>query len=114
IFLTEQRGYDLKIEVLRHGGDVCIEKPFSLEYLLVQIENLLFNRQMIREYFSKLSIVGNRTDLEADTSDYLLDELYTILEEHIAVADMSVYLLAVLMQMSWPTLYRSVSVCSDL
>ena len=114
IFLTEQRGYDLKIEVLRHGADVCIEKPFSLEYLLVQIENLLFNRQMIREYFSNLSIVGNRTDLEADTSDYFLEKLYTIVEEHIAEADMTVDLLAELMHMSRPTLYRKVSKFSDL
>src|SRR5690606_20644746 len=114
IFLTEQRGYDLKIEVLRHGADVCIEKPLSLEYLLVQMENLLFNRQMIREYFSKRSIVGNRTDLEADTSDYFLAKLYTIVEEHIAEADMAVDLLAELMHMSTPTVYRKVSKFSDL
>src|SRR5690606_39973681 len=65
-------------------------------------------------YFSNLSIVGNRTDLEADTSDYFLEKLYTIVEEHIAEADMTVDLLAELMHMSSPTIYRKVTKFSDL
>ncbi|WP_240458459.1 MULTISPECIES: PleD family two-component system response regulator [Sphingobacterium] len=47
IFLTAKNSLDAKIEGLNIGADAYIEKPFSLEYLLVNISNLLTNRERL-------------------------------------------------------------------
>lgn len=42
-----------RINGLELGADAYIEKPFSLEYLMAQIQNLLMNRKSIKELFYK-------------------------------------------------------------
>src|SRR6478752_4567467 len=51
ILLTAKNTLQSKIEGLETGADAYIEKPFSPEYLRVQIANLLLNRVKIKEYF---------------------------------------------------------------
>ena len=52
ILLTAKNTLQSKIEGLEHGADAYIEKPFSPEYLHVQIANLLINRNKIKEHFA--------------------------------------------------------------
>src|ERR1700754_2990083 len=49
ILLTAKNTLQSKIEGLEHGADAYIEKPFSPEYLHVQISNLLINRDKIKD-----------------------------------------------------------------
>jgi len=51
ILLTARNTLQSKIEGLELGADAYVEKPFSPEYLQVQIANLLTNRNKIKEYF---------------------------------------------------------------
>jgi DNA-binding response OmpR family regulator len=51
ILLTAKNTLQSKIQGLEIGADAYIEKPFSPEYLLVQVANLLSNRAKIKEYF---------------------------------------------------------------
>jgi DNA-binding response OmpR family regulator len=55
ILLTAKNTLQSKIEGLEHGADAYIEKPFSPEYLNVQISNLLINRNKIKEAFCQFS-----------------------------------------------------------
>src|SRR6201995_4885017 len=57
ILLTARNTLQSKIEGLELGADAYIEKPFSPEYLQVQIANLLANRARIREYFASSPLV---------------------------------------------------------
>ncbi len=56
ILLTAKNTLQSKIEGLELGADAYIEKPFSPEYLQVQIANLLANRNKIKAILCKLSI----------------------------------------------------------
>ena len=53
ILLTAKTALDNKIEGLKSGADAYIEKPFSMPYLLVQINNLLESRMKLRQNFCK-------------------------------------------------------------
>src|SRR5690606_23720681 len=61
ILLTAKNTLRSKIEGLEVGADAYIEKPFSPEYLQVQIANLLSNRTKIREYFSSSPLANINT-----------------------------------------------------
>ncbi|MEH3115398.1 response regulator transcription factor [Pedobacter terrae] len=52
ILLTAKIRCSLKLTGLELGADAYVEKPFSPEFLQVQISSLLKNRNKIKEYFS--------------------------------------------------------------
>ena len=52
ILLTAKSNLQSKIEGLEMGADVYIEKPFSLEYLMLQVKNLLHYRDQVRKNFA--------------------------------------------------------------
>ena len=47
ILLTAKTTLESKIEGLEQGADAYIEKPFSVEYLRVNVANLLSNRERL-------------------------------------------------------------------
>ena len=53
ILLSAKSDLESRINGLELGADAYIEKPFSLEYLMAQIQNLLMNRKSIKELFYK-------------------------------------------------------------
>ena len=57
ILLTAKNTLQSKMEGLELGADAYIDKPFSPEYLQVQIANLLMNRSKIKEYFANSPLV---------------------------------------------------------
>lgn len=52
ILLTAKATLQSKIEGIELGADAYIEKPFSTEYLLVRIHNLLNNQEKLRKAFA--------------------------------------------------------------
>jgi signal transduction histidine kinase/ligand-binding sensor domain-containing protein/AraC-like DNA-binding protein len=62
ILLTARSSLESKIEGLETGADAYIEKPFSIDLLEVQINNLLENRKKLRDKFSK-ELVLQPTDI---------------------------------------------------
>jgi CheY-like chemotaxis protein/anti-sigma regulatory factor (Ser/Thr protein kinase) len=53
ILLTAKNSLNSKIEGLEAGADAYIEKPFAFEHLVAQVNNLLTNRNMMKEYFAR-------------------------------------------------------------
>ncbi len=53
VMLTARSSMDNKIEGLETGADAYFEKPFSIDLVEAQIRNLLENRRIIRNKFSK-------------------------------------------------------------
>jgi len=49
ILLTDQTDINTKAECLNQGFDVCIEKPFSVQFLRAQISNLLKRKRQHRK-----------------------------------------------------------------
>jgi DNA-binding response OmpR family regulator len=114
ILLTAKNTLQSKIEGLENGADAYIEKPFSPEYLHVQIANLLINRNKIKEHFANSPLAHIKSMAYSKADEQFLEELNTIIGDNIENAELDVEHLAKKMNMSRPTFYRKIKVISDL
>jgi len=114
ILLTAKNTLQSKIEGLELGADAYIEKPFSPEYLRVQIANLLTNRAMIRQYFASTPMVHMKSMAYSKADELFLERLGEVIQKNLEDADFDVEKLAHFMNMSRPTLYRKIKSISDL
>lgn len=114
ILLTAKNTLQSKIEGLEHGADAYIEKPFSPEYLHVQISNLLINRNKIKEYFANSPLAHIKSMAHSKADEDFLEQLNNLINENIENPDLDVEHLAKKMNMSRPTFYRKIKVVSDL
>ncbi len=89
IMLTARSSMDNKIEGLEKGADAYIEKPFSIDLVEVQIRNLLENRRIIRNKFSKELLIKPSdiavTSIDAD----FIQKAISVVEKNISDPDFS-------------------------
>ena len=114
IMLTVKNTLQSKIEGLESGADAYIDKPFSPEYLHVQITNLLTNRNKIKHYFANLPLVSIKTMAHSKADEKFLEELNDVINANLEDIELDVEHLAKFMNMSRPTLYRKIKAISDL
>ena len=114
ILLTAKNTLQSKIEGLEYGADAYIDKPFSPEHLQVQIANLLKNRNNIKAYFANSPLVHINTMAYSKADEAFLEKLNEAINNHIADMSLDVELLADIMNMSRPTLYRKIKAISDV
>ncbi|MEO6327832.1 MAG: response regulator [Ginsengibacter sp.] len=114
ILLTAKNTLQSKIEGLELGADAYIEKPFSPEYLQVQIANLLANRAKIKEYFASSPLVHIKSMAYSKADELFLEKLNEAIYNNLEDAELDVENLAKLVNMSRPTLYRKIKSISDL
>ncbi|MCW3111043.1 MAG: DNA-binding response regulator, AraC family, partial [Segetibacter sp.] len=114
ILLTAKNTLQSKIEGLELGADAYIEKPFSPEYLQVQIANLLANRNKIKDYFAKSPLVHIKSIAHLKSDEIFLEKLNEVIFNNLEDEDLDVEKLAKEMNMSRPSLYRKIKSISDL
>lgn len=114
ILLTAKNSLQSKIEGLELGADAYVEKPFSPEYLQVQIANLLSNRNKIREYFANSPLAHLKTMASTKADEAFLERLNDFICKNLSNIDLDVEQLAEMMNMSRPTLYRKIKAISNL
>lgn len=114
ILLTAKNTLQSKIEGLELGADAYIEKPFSPEYLQVQIANLLTNRNKIKEYFASSPLVHIKSMAYSKADEQFLEKINESIFKNLEDTELDVEKLAGLMNMSKPTLYRKIKSLSDL
>ncbi|HWJ28540.1 MAG TPA: response regulator [Flavisolibacter sp.] len=114
ILLTAKNTLQSKIEGLELGADAYIEKPFSPEYLQVQIANLLANRTKLKEYFASSPLVHIKSMAYSKADEEFLERLTEIIYNNLEDIDLDVDKLAQILNMSRPTLYRKIKSISDL
>lgn len=113
ILLTAKKTLQSKLDGLKAGADAFIEKPFSPEHLKAQISNLLNNRNKIRAYYTHSPLAHMAPIAYSKRDETFLGELNNLILENIENTDLDVDLLAKLMNISRPTLYRKVKELSD-
>jgi signal transduction histidine kinase/DNA-binding response OmpR family regulator len=92
VLLTAQTAIEYNIEGLKLGADDYITKPFNVKALITRCNNLVNNRRMLQEKFSKqidftpLMLATNKLD-----SDFI-EKAHQIVEKHIDNADFDVKL----------------------
>ncbi len=116
IMLTAKTGIDSKLEGLRQGADVYLEKPFNREELLVRIEKILELRKNLQQYYlKKAGVSNNKVPVEA-VGEEVLHEIKTehefvkkvreIVEAHISDTGFTVEQLCKQVFMSHSQLHR--------
>ncbi|GAB2808036.1 response regulator transcription factor [Ferruginibacter profundus] len=114
ILLTAKNTLQSKIQGLEVGADAYIEKPFSPEHLKAQIKNLLGNRNKIKEYFATSPLAHMSSMAYSKADEDFLGKLNEFIFNNIENPNLDVDLLAKIMNMSRPTLYRKIKEISDL
>lgn len=114
ILLTAKNTMQSRLEGLELGADAYIEKPFSTNLLMVQISNLLSNRDTIRKFYFNSPIANMKSMAYTKADETFLEKLNEIINEHIGNSDLDVNMIAELMHLSRPTLYRKIRAISDL
>jgi DNA-binding response OmpR family regulator len=114
ILLTAKNILQSKIEGLKSGADVYIEKPFSPEHLSAQVASLLENRNRIKEYFAKSPLVHIKGVAHNRMDEEFMEHLHQVIQNNITDHELDVERLATMMNMSRPTLYRKIKSITDL
>ncbi len=114
ILLTSKTALNARIEGLEAGADAYIEKPFSMEYLKVQITNLIKNRRHIIAHFSSSPLAHIRSIAHSKTDETFIKKLDDVIYTNISDHDLSVETLAETMNMSRSTLYRKIRDLSNV
>ena len=114
ILLTAKTNVESKIMGLEYGSDAYLEKPFSLEHLQTQIENLLTSRHRLKELFatspllSSVEIAISKKDVE------YIDRLNNEIETHLLDVNFSIDALSDFMNMSRSNFYRKIKSISGM
>ncbi|WP_337873137.1 two-component regulator propeller domain-containing protein [Ignavibacterium sp.] len=83
ILLTAKAAQDSKIEGLETGADDYIIKPFDKEELLIRIKNLIEQRRLLREKFSKEIFLRPETLVTNTLDKQFINHLTEIVEKNI-------------------------------
>ena len=114
ILLTSKNSYQAKIEGLEVGADAYVQKPFSPEYLLLQVANLLRNRFKIREHFASSPFEDSRVMAHSKSDELFLKKLDEYVQQNLRDINLDIDQLAYYMNMSRPTFYRKVKSISAI
>ena len=114
ILLTAKNAMTAKMEGLESGADAYIEKPFSIEYLKVQIANLIDNRKHIIEHYASSPLAHIRSIASTKTDEAFIKKLDETIAKNLNDPNLNVETLAEIMHMSRSTLYRKISDISNL
>lgn len=114
VLLTAKTNLNSKIEGLKSGADAYIEKPFSMPHLLVQITNLLENRDNLRKNFANNPFIATNTIAQNKADEQFLNRLTEVVMQNIEEENFNVDNLADAMNMSRTSLHRKIKGISEL
>lgn len=114
ILLTAKNTIQSKVEGLELGADVYIEKPFSKEFLRAQINSMINNRSMIRNYFSSSPLVHIKSVAHSRADERFLEVLHETISTNMENPDLDVEALAGILNMSRITLYRKIKAVTNM
>jgi DNA-binding response OmpR family regulator len=114
ILLTALNAVQSRIQGLESGADAYISKPFSMDFILAQIDNLLANRHHIMEYYASSPLSHLKTIAHNKTDEDFIKKLDAIINQNMSDTNLSVESLADILHMSRSTLYRKIKDISNL
>lgn len=108
ILLTAKTSVQDKIEGMELGADSYIEKPFSPEYLLAVIANLISNREKLRQNFAQSPFVNANTMAMTKADEEFIKMLNDVVYANYANPDFSMEDMAEQLNMSRSNFYRKI------
>jgi AraC-like DNA-binding protein len=113
IVLIPANDHPARLTCLESGADAWIEGPLSRDYLRAQINALLTNRRSLKSYFSRPPRLNPLSIAGAINNPSFLNRLHNIILGRLPDTGLNVEVLARLMNVSRPTLYRKIRSLSD-
>ena len=114
ILLTALSAVQSRIKGLESGADAYISKPFSMDFILAQIDNLLSNRRHVMEFYASSPLSHLKTVAHNKIDEEFIKKLDAIIDQNMADTNLSVESLADILHMSRSTLYRKIKDISNL
>ncbi|MBN9382494.1 MAG: helix-turn-helix domain-containing protein [Chitinophagaceae bacterium] len=114
ILLITANDQEARMSCLESGADAWAEKPLSRDYLRAQIRNLVANRARVKDHFSRSALAHMHPMACSGENETFLSRLNGYISDHLPDIDLNVDVLARLMNMSRPTLYRRIKCISEL
>lgn len=96
ILLTAKSGIESRLQALEYGADDYITKPFSPEYLLARIDNIIRQRQRLQELYRTKMMQPTTTESEKpkekrlSPDEIFLQKLQQFMEDNMDNNDLSV------------------------
>jgi signal transduction histidine kinase/ligand-binding sensor domain-containing protein/DNA-binding response OmpR family regulator len=113
ILLTAYTSEEIHKKGLSTGADAYLKKPFDIDLLELQIQNLLKNRQELREKYRREMLLQPAKPAPENLDEKFLLRLVKIIEEHISEGDFNAELLAHKAGLSRVQLYRKLRSLTD-
>lgn len=114
ILLTAKTNVEAKITGLEVGSDAYLEKPFSLEHLRKQINNLITSRQRLREMFATSTKLAPVEIAVSQKDKAYIEKLNSEIEKHLLDVNFSIDTLSEFMNMSRSNFYRKIKSISGM
>lgn len=108
ILLTAKTAIQSKIKGIELGANDYIEKPFSIEYLLARITNLIDNQENMRKSFISSPFTNAQSIALSKTDVDFLERLTDIIQKHLSDPEFNVDTLAEKIFMSRSSLHRKI------
>ena len=116
ILLTGKDSEEDQLALLELGANTVIHKPFNLEILKVNIDNLLHNREVLRNKFSGNESAENKiTRVTAESPDErLLNRIISVINKNLSNPDFNVNAIADEVGVSRVHLFRKMKELTNL
>ena len=123
ILLTAKTSVEAKLEGMKSGADIYLEKPFSIRQLHLQVENLLRLRQQFYERMSSLEGFGTSVANEDEGRETLhlnqqdmrfMERMQEAIKENMRDEEFSIDILAEQLNMSRSSFYRKIKALTGL
>lgn len=114
ILLSAKTENSVKIEGLRSGADVFIEKPFSMSYLKAQINSLLENRRAILDTFNQSPLASYSLLTTNKKDELFLTQLNEEIEKHLSDINFTIESITDIFSISRSNLQRKLKSICDM
>lgn len=114
ILLTAKAADESKIEGYKSGADLYVSKPFRIEVLISQINQLLTTRKLLSDIFSKQIVLKPRNIAISSSDEKFLLKLNEEIDEHLSESDFDVAAMVEKMNLSHSTVLKKVKSLTNM
>jgi len=108
ILLTAVVGVETRIETLESGADGYIEKPFKMELLKANIQNLFRNKEIFYKQFANSPLSHFKSTTSNKVENAFMEKLHAAVMKHLADQELGIDMLTDILGTSKTTLYRKI------
>jgi transcriptional regulator GlxA family with amidase domain len=113
IMLTAKATVESRIEGLETGADAYMTKPFNMQELQTRLKNLIEQRKILRERFSKEAELGPSDIAVTSVDEKFLNKAIQIIEDNLGDFDFDVTAMTVEIGMSRMQLFRKLKALTN-